>query len=238
MDWIGPKVWIAWPQVFLKELAKKTILNQSVHSSFLNLALLRKSQRCMYVYMSDLSLEEGHVGKPGRTDGHNLLCGSPSKEFPAGGGRERVLSHFVLDAVPGQEWLYCENHIALNSNGQILHCLPYPVVVAFFFSSWTLQKCDCLTNWAARQRQKCLEVLGCLFERENGVGKGMGWWTKLPLIKLLSTKNLTRADFSVVWIVTIPCWCLCNSEGITAAVLEEVALTEVCCVQCGAMKQG
>lgn len=87
----------------------------------------------MYVYVSDLSLEEGHVGKPGRTDGHNLLCGSPSKEFPAGGERERVLSHFVLDAVPGQELLYCENYIALNSNGQILHCLPYPVVVAFFF---------------------------------------------------------------------------------------------------------
>lgn len=145
MDWIGPKVWIAWPQVFLKELAKKTILNQSVHSSFLNLALLRKSQRCVYVYMSDLSLEEGHVGKPGRTDGHNLLCGSPSKEFPAGGERERVLSHFVLDAVPGQEWPYCENYIALNSNGQILHCLPYPVVVAFFFflmnlaEMWLLQ---------------------------------------------------------------------------------------------------
>lgn len=47
--------------------------------------------------------------------------------------KENESYHFVLDAVPGQEWPYCENYIALNSNGQILHCLPYPVVVAFFF---------------------------------------------------------------------------------------------------------
>lgn len=113
------KIWIAWPQVVL-ELAKEAIVAHPVHSSFMELTPPRKPQWCVCVDGHCITPQEVQVGKPEQNDGLNLFCGSPFKEFPAGGEREWL-------AVPGQGWFCSESWIAFSCIGQILHPFPYPV---------------------------------------------------------------------------------------------------------------